>query len=169
MAILPLIPGLEVKILVDGVPLVEYQDEDEDVDPRAEEVTRYIECQAGSYFSIQTKFSPHFPCATTDTIVSGVLVNGKSTESVARNLDYRRLRPTSEQMGPSFEENGSWKQQQYQFTDLPKSQYLGISLEAPLTNSRRRRRQRWFIATTQRLGDYHSMPLSRCRDWNRPV
>lgn len=169
MAILPLVPGLEVKILADGLPLVEHQDEDEEVDPRAKAVTKYVECQAGSCFSIQTEFSPNFLYAATDTMVSEISVDGKFTESTARNWKHSKVTPVSTQKGPKFGENGSWKQRQYQFADLPISQYCGESLEAPLIESRRGERQCCFVEDTQRVGNYHGAVLSRCHVRNHSV
>ncbi|KAI4700113.1 hypothetical protein J4E81_004149 [Alternaria sp. BMP 2799] len=58
MAIAPGYPGLEVTINVDGQPLHEYDDDDEDPAPKA--TTKYIEARSDSNFSIVTRFSASF-------------------------------------------------------------------------------------------------------------
>lgn len=65
MVIAPAIPGLEVTVEVDNVPLPEHQYEDEDETSDGHEapsisVTRYLEVPSGAEFSIRTLFKEPF-------------------------------------------------------------------------------------------------------------
>ncbi|KAI4655272.1 uncharacterized protein J4E79_008339 [Alternaria viburni] len=58
MAIHPELPGLEVKVCVQGQPLQEY---DDDKIPEPNTTTKYIEARSGKSFSIMTEFKTPFP------------------------------------------------------------------------------------------------------------
>jgi hypothetical protein len=58
MAILRDQPGLKVEILVDGVPLQEYDYENEEIMPSV--VTKYIEAKSGDNFTIRYTVLPQF-------------------------------------------------------------------------------------------------------------
>ncbi|KAF2872366.1 hypothetical protein BDV95DRAFT_661569 [Massariosphaeria phaeospora] len=60
MAILPDCPGLEVKIVVDGEPLKEYED---DGTPAPKSVTKYIEAVSDAKFEINYAFNKDYPHA----------------------------------------------------------------------------------------------------------
>lgn len=59
MAINEYVPGIEAVIIVDGQPLKEYQDDDEE--EQVNETIRYVEAAAGKTFSIQVKKPKNFP------------------------------------------------------------------------------------------------------------
>ncbi len=59
MAILSSCPGLVIEILVDGVPLQEY-DDDENEQEQPDTVTKYIIAQSGAQFSIRFTASDDF-------------------------------------------------------------------------------------------------------------
>ena len=58
MAILRDQPGLKVEILIDGVPIQEYDDENEEIVPNV--VTKYIEAKSGVNFAIRYTVLPRF-------------------------------------------------------------------------------------------------------------
>jgi hypothetical protein len=51
-------PGLTVEILVDGKPLAEYKDDEEEEVPKT--TSRYGECRSGAEFAIRTTFTAPF-------------------------------------------------------------------------------------------------------------
>jgi hypothetical protein len=59
MAITRAFPGIQVEVLVEGEPLKEYDDEDEEV--TTDKVTKFIEAKSGSEFKIRWTFTPPFP------------------------------------------------------------------------------------------------------------
>lgn len=60
MAIVPGCPGLVVEVLVDGVPLQEYND-DEDEEGSPGITTKYIEAHSGSSFTIRFSYANSLP------------------------------------------------------------------------------------------------------------
>jgi hypothetical protein len=59
MAITRASPGIQVEVLVEGEPLKEYDDEDEEV--TADKVTKFIEAKSGSEFKIRWTITPSLP------------------------------------------------------------------------------------------------------------
>lgn len=55
MAVIDVLPGVEVTVDVDGNPLKEYEDRDEEEPEKT--ITRYVEAQSGKKFSIRVKCS----------------------------------------------------------------------------------------------------------------
>ena len=51
-------PGLTVEIYVDGKPLEEFKNPEEEDVPKT--TTRYVECRSGAEFDIRTNFRPPF-------------------------------------------------------------------------------------------------------------
>jgi hypothetical protein len=84
MAVLDDIPGLDVRIHVNGSPLVEYDDDDSE--PAPKKVTKYIEAISGARFDVQYEFKESFRAK--DGIVAEVYVDGKwMTGSVFKACD----------------------------------------------------------------------------------
>ncbi|KAF4626758.1 hypothetical protein G7Y89_g11398 [Cudoniella acicularis] len=98
MAIHELIPGVEVAIIVDGVPLEEYVDDEVDrhsgqfgEQRAARTVSKYIEAVTGKEFSIRVKldtaYKPDCPSLGFNYFVDGVLASRR----LFRNMDKPRL------------------------------------------------------------------------------
>lgn len=82
MAILPLVPGIEVSIQVDGQNLTEYEDDEIDQVPaeanasNAQRVSRYVESVTGKEFSVAMTVTHHY-LSTSPSITSEVYIDGK--------------------------------------------------------------------------------------------
>jgi hypothetical protein len=74
MAVLPICPDLNIEILVNGVPLQEYENDSEEPGP-SNTVTKYIEAQSGAEFSIR-HISTHNPLGA-QHFARRIIVDGK--------------------------------------------------------------------------------------------
>ena len=59
MAVLDAYSSIKVQIVVNGVPLQEYDDDEESATPG--EVVKYVEAASGAVFEIQHKITPRWP------------------------------------------------------------------------------------------------------------
>jgi len=60
MAVLPFLPGLEVEIIVNDVPLSEY-DNDSDTPASPTTITKYVKATSGAHFAIKITLTEAFP------------------------------------------------------------------------------------------------------------
>jgi hypothetical protein len=105
-------PGLTVEILVDGKPLEEYENTDEEEQPKT--ITRYVECRSGAEFAITTKFrAPFTPMDTQLRACLDVMkVDGKFVKK------HGMLEGTHCQSKTMWREGGSWLASNFVFSDL---------------------------------------------------
>ncbi|KAI4629254.1 uncharacterized protein J4E87_003516 [Alternaria ethzedia] len=113
MAIDPDHPGLEVTICVDGQPLPEYEDEDEDPAPKT--TTKYIEARSDSHFSIVTEFKPPFP--TQYHVRSSLCIDGTGMDK-ALCLREDLFKKPFENTGIRRREGEQWVKQKFSFAKL---------------------------------------------------
>ncbi|KAF1830663.1 hypothetical protein BDW02DRAFT_633451 [Decorospora gaudefroyi] len=74
MAVTEAHPRVRVSVQVHGVPLEEYNDDEESASPNS--VTKYIEAQSGAEFSIKAEVTRPFP---SHTILMNIYLDGKNT------------------------------------------------------------------------------------------
>lgn len=60
MVVSEALPGLEIAITVDGIPLYEHRDPNEVEEDEPRTTTRYLEVTSGQVFAISIKVLPHF-------------------------------------------------------------------------------------------------------------
>jgi hypothetical protein len=106
-------PGLTAEVIVDGYPLQEY---DNDEDDKPSTITKYIEASSGKDFALRFRFSP--PFSIQYGVEIGVSIDGER----ARLLTYQPkslYKPEGHwKMGVSCQRNGEWFRQNYRFTAL---------------------------------------------------
>lgn len=99
MAIIDEIPGLEVRILVDGLPLQEYPQTPDDSDDTETQATRYIVAEPGKQFRVQVfathgfkKGGPKYDLAMWTSIdgkeAKGSIIRKAETLPCSRHMDY---------------------------------------------------------------------------------
>ncbi|KAL2063579.1 hypothetical protein VTL71DRAFT_5384 [Oculimacula yallundae] len=84
MAVLNLVPGLEVYVKIDGISLQEYDDDDEiqvgispvDQYKSSRTVTKYIESVTDKEFTVETSLAPGF-VITSDALLTPIRIDGK--------------------------------------------------------------------------------------------
>jgi hypothetical protein len=85
MAILKLVPEIEVTVSVDRVALPEYPDDEADAKLRNRTVSRYIEASTDAHFCVDYTIKPQYrydsPCLSFDVFVDGVRVRSKIAHS----------------------------------------------------------------------------------------
>ena len=86
MAILPAFPGLTVEILVNGVPLQEYDDEDEELES-PNTIAEYIEARSGTQFSVRCISSQRLPVP--DSTMQIFLDGTQVTSTLHRKDEFR--------------------------------------------------------------------------------
>jgi hypothetical protein len=113
-------PRLTAQIVVDGQPLLEYDDEDAVQDPTV--VTKYIEAQAGSEFQIHYSHGAIFPFDKDIRVrcyIDGAIVHGKVLRAAKRVQDrVRKIEGTTEKNGLIC------MLQRFRFNDLAIGKYL---------------------------------------------
>jgi hypothetical protein len=118
-------PGLTVEIIVDGKPLEECKDEEEEEVPKT--TTRYIECRSGAEFGIRTTFkSP--PFVSMSVLIRAHLDGELSAQNIAfdkRMVDTRIVNQT----GSRWKDGTSWRQSNLAFSELE----LGKCYQAKLS------------------------------------
>lgn len=119
MAIIPDVPHVVVDIVVDGHPLPEYLDEDDEDSVSATSITKYVECVAGSHFGIRLDLTGMEPkhlkrgnCIVTDYYFDGQLVTDTVHRFPLRDLTVSVLR------GSPQREGGVWIERKFLFADL---------------------------------------------------
>ena len=115
MAVMPNFPGVIARILVNGVPLIEHIDEEDDEATSPSNVIRYVECASGAKFSIQ--YSIASTVHAQYTIKVEILLDGKWADSAVHFCERRTPHPTTFH-GARSEENGVWLEKAFQFAEL---------------------------------------------------
>ncbi|KAG9525870.1 hypothetical protein KCU93_g5714, partial [Aureobasidium melanogenum] len=132
MAIIPDVPHVSVDIVVDGRPLPEYLDEDDEDSISPTSTIKYVECVSGSRFAIRTDL----------TGMEFRHINGGDTVSVEYYLDGQKagssvmrfpLRHHSVSTRPSvrYREGGLWKERNFMFADLVTSEDVACTNPRP--------------------------------------
>lgn len=118
MAIAPEHPGLEVTICIDGQPLPEYEDDEEDPAPKT--TTKYIEARSDRHFSIVTRFKPPFP--TEYHVRAWLSIDGIGMD---RRLWLREdlFERPFEKAGIRRQEGEEWVKQKFSFAKLNIGKY----------------------------------------------
>ena len=126
MAILRDQPGLKVEILVDGGPLQEYDDEDEEVVPTV--VTKYIEVKSGVNFTIRYTFLPQFHIK--HALVLQSYLDGKPMGSHIRSEDEIRKCTSATMTGVREAIDGKCYERRFYFSQLNKGQLYSLINQA---------------------------------------
>ena len=105
-------PGLTVEIYVDGKPLEEHEQEEEEDAPKT--TTRYVECRSGAEFAIHTNFKA--PFAPMDMDVR-VYLDGTSMH---RRMVHRRemFAEPYIQFRTKWRNGEKWHASKFLFSDL---------------------------------------------------
>lgn len=108
------VPGLEVRITVDGQPLNEWQDRHANVSPNTEE--RYIEAQSNKDFQIHYSFKPPFPAERPVSMI--VTIDGQDVdEPLIRSFElFEPAGHTS--YGPISRLGSEWVVRNYKFAPI---------------------------------------------------
>ena len=111
-------PGLTVEIYVDGKPLEEYENSEEEDVP--ETTTRYVECRSGAEFAIHTNFNAPFSPAdiAVRCSVDGIRVNGKLAKK------HQLFDRTYIQNETHWKEGRKWRASRLLFSDLSIGAYF---------------------------------------------
>ena len=114
MAIATTSPNIKVEILTNGVPLKEYDDEDEQAVPKA--VTKYIESQSGAEFSIRCALTKPWPdCSLMfDFHIDGKWVCGVFFEEHT----FKKHMQQSLTEGKHSSKDGAWLLEKFSFSEL---------------------------------------------------
>jgi hypothetical protein len=115
------IKGLSVKLLVDGVQLQEYNDEDS-IDGEEDTCTRFVEVTPDSTFRTYTHVESNFRYKLDDLLIC-VYLDG---ESVVGNLGYadpQKDNVVYDYKGAAVFRKGSWATQLFTFGSLGTSTY----------------------------------------------
>lgn len=120
MAIIDGVPGLEVQILVDGEPLIEYDDEDEpgvhDGSGR-KTISKFVEARSGAEFVIKCSFDAVNPYKTNDLQIA-VYIDGKYMDD--RVLYARQIQAPyiSRLSGHRYRTGSQFFQRKFSFSEL---------------------------------------------------
>jgi hypothetical protein len=126
MAILRDQPGLKVEILVDGVPLQEYDYENEEIMPSV--VTKYIEAKSGDNFTIRYTVLPQFHIK--HALVVQSYLDGKSM--VKRVFSEERIRKYASRTVTGVREAiaGKYYERKFCFSQLNTGQLYSLMNQA---------------------------------------
>jgi len=105
-------PGLTVEMYIDGKPLEEYENEEEEDVPKT--TTRYVECRSGAEFAIETKFKAPFAPIDTSIVTS---LDGKKVHSQVAQ-PHEILTRVYKQFQHKWKENGEWRASKFLFSSL---------------------------------------------------
>ena len=105
-------PGLTVEIYVDGKPLEEYKNPEEEDVPKT--TTRYVECRSGAEFAIKTNFRP--PFAPMD-ITIGASLDGTRVSNRAVHKQHI-MKKTYNQSCTRWKEDGASYTSNFLFSDF---------------------------------------------------
>jgi hypothetical protein len=114
MAISDDYPGLKTEIYVDGRPLREYDDNDDEAEPNT--TTKYIESSSGKDFSLRFKFNP--PFSTKYGVEIRIAIDGERARVLACRPEMLYSPDGLWKFGVSFMKDGQWFRQKYRFTAL---------------------------------------------------
>jgi len=117
MAIIPDVPNVVVDIVVDGDPLPEYLDEDDDEAVTPNSTTKYVECVSGSRFGMRTDFvgleRQHL--SDGDAIETAYYVDGQRVDGTVLYMPKKLVHV---HRAARYMEGGIWKEQEFSFADL---------------------------------------------------
>lgn len=112
MVVSEALPGLEITITVNGIPLYEHRDPNEAADVESRTTTRYLEVASGQVFAISITASPHFQyegdCIAFEIKADGELV----ADPMIRQTDIEQAFISE---GPAL---ASGKVNKYTFVDI---------------------------------------------------
>jgi hypothetical protein len=119
MATVPQVRHVVVEIVVDGKPLPEYLDEDDDEAMSSNTITKYVECKSGSHFAIRTDIADpeHRYLRGGNAIEVVYYLDDKYADSnVMRDpwvYSGVKLHSTAR-----YVEGATWKEREFTFADL---------------------------------------------------
>ncbi|KAI4728035.1 hypothetical protein E4T49_04157 [Aureobasidium sp. EXF-10728] len=119
MAIIPDVPHVAVDIVVDGRPLPEYLDEDDDDSISSDSTTKYVECVSGSRFGIRIDLtgleSKHLKRG--NTVVADYHLDGTWVDGIVNRFPLGR-RAVTLQSAAHHKEAGVRKARDFMFAEL---------------------------------------------------
>jgi hypothetical protein len=120
MAVIPDVPHVVVDIVVDGTPLTEYPDEDDDEALSSDGITKYVECVSGSHFGIRNSFVglQHQHLRGGDSIEVVYSLDGQKFGGVVFQYPWPAGSPAYTHHAARYDEGGTWKERPLMFANL---------------------------------------------------
>ncbi|KAL7776947.1 hypothetical protein CFE70_007367 [Pyrenophora teres f. teres 0-1] len=117
MAITEAHPGIKVDIRVGGVPLVEYDDDDEQVQTSRDTLTKYIEATTVAEFVVNLVITPPWPGTS---LLLSVYVDGQNICGQFRQqaIHYKGQCHQSSIEGAKYGQGNEWFLQKFCFSEL---------------------------------------------------
>ncbi|KAI4721052.1 hypothetical protein E4T48_02746 [Aureobasidium sp. EXF-10727] len=119
MAIIPDVPHVAVDIVVDGRPLPEYLDEDDDDSISPDSTTKYVECVSGSRFGIRIDLtgmeSKHLKRG--NTVAADYFLDSTWVDGTPHRFPLGRRAVTLHSTA-RYREAGIWKSRDFMFAEL---------------------------------------------------
>ncbi|KAH0364052.1 hypothetical protein KCU65_g6977, partial [Aureobasidium melanogenum] len=123
MAIIPDVPHVVVDIVVDGRPLPEYLDQDDDDSVSHESIIKYVECVSGSHFGIRVDLTgmefKHLKRG--NSIITDYYLDGQVVACAVHRFPLGHLAVTT-RPAARYREDGTWKERNFMFADLVTSE-----------------------------------------------
>ncbi|KAG9551953.1 hypothetical protein KCU71_g14153, partial [Aureobasidium melanogenum] len=124
MAIIPDVPHVAVDIVVDGLPLPEYLDEDDDDSVSPDSTTKYVECVSGSHFGIRVNLTGmslgHLGGG--NAVEALYYLDGQYVAGTVHQFPLSRGHAISTRHAARYRDGEIWKEQQFMFADLVTSE-----------------------------------------------
>lgn len=119
MAIIPDVPHVAVDIVVDGRPLPEYLDEDDDDSVSPDSINKYVECVSGSHFGIRVDLTGMDTRGLRrgNSIITDYYLDGQLVADTVHRFPLRN-RSISVLSGESRREGGVWVMRKFLFANL---------------------------------------------------
>jgi hypothetical protein len=114
MAITDEVPGLRVEVIVDGQPLLEYDDDDDEAERFT--TTKYIEAMSDKPFSIKTLFKQPFPLQ--HGVETAVKIDGGHPRAMFHKAEDLYRPGGFLKTGVGFQKDGQWSRRDYRFVAL---------------------------------------------------
>ncbi|EFQ92434.1 hypothetical protein PTT_10464 [Pyrenophora teres f. teres 0-1] len=129
MAITEAHPGIKVDIRVGGVPLVEYDDDDEQVQTSRDTLTKYIEATTVAEFVVNLVITPPWPGTS---LLLSVYVDGQNICGQFRQqaIHYKGQCHQSSIEGAKYGQGNEWFLQKFCFSELA----IDDSTASPITD-----------------------------------
>lgn len=119
MAIIPNVPHVIVDIVVDGKPLPEYLDEDDDKAVSFNSTTKYVECKSGSNFAIRTDITglglQHLQGGNCVEVM--YYLDGQWVDGTAHRYPWGQYNVYSTKAS-RYLEGGAWKERDFKFAGI---------------------------------------------------
>jgi hypothetical protein len=133
MAIIPNVPHVVVDIVVDGKPLPEYLDEDDDKAVSSNSTTKYVECVSGSKFAIQTDITGlgRRHLRGSNSVEVAFFVDGQPVRGVVYKDPWQ---PVCVQHSSRDQEAGTWKERELTFANIVTSMLTEGSIIKVIAN-----------------------------------